>query len=100
MTAFIVVAAAMVAAALLWLLIPLVRTKHVEGVAESRIPAKGLSIAAIAILVPALAVLMYSTLSNWDWKGVQADIARTEQMQGLLKQLEARLQSNPDDIKG
>jgi len=100
MTTFIVVAAAMVAAALLWLLVPFLRAKPVEGAAESRAPGKALSAAAIAVLVPALAAVMYASLSNWDWKGVQEDKARAEQMEGLLTQLEARLKANPDDIKG
>lgn len=100
MTTFIIVAAAMVAAALLWLLLPLLRAKSTDGEIAAAVPAKGISAAAIAILVPALAALMYVSLSNWDWNAVQSDTARSEQLDGLLKQLEARLQSNPDDVNG
>lgn len=100
MTTFIIVAAAMVAAALLWLLLPLLRAKPAEGEVASTAPAKGISAAAIAVLVPALAALMYASLSNWDWNAVESDTARAEQLDGLLKQLEARLQSDPDDVNG
>jgi cytochrome c-type biogenesis protein CcmH len=100
MTAFIVACAAMVAAALLWLLIPLFRAKPVEGGVPATPAERGISAIAVAIIVPALAALMYATLSNWDWNAVESETARTEQLDGLLQQLEARLQSNPDDIDG
>lgn len=100
MTTFIIVAAAMVAAALLWLLLPLFRAKPAEDAVDTRPSTKAWSAAAIAVLVPALAALMYAGLSNWDWKTVESETARAEQLDGLLKQLEARLQSNPDDVNG
>lgn len=104
MTTFIIVAAAMVAAALLWLLLPLWRTKPAEGKATESAHAKSsartISAIAIAVLVPALAALMYAQLSNWDWNQVAADMARSEELAGLQQQLEARLESNPDDAAG
>jgi cytochrome c-type biogenesis protein CcmH len=99
MTVFIIVAAAMVAAALLWLLFPLLRGRRVES-DEPNASGRWISAAAVAFVVPLLAVVMYTTLSNWEWSAVEADTARTEQLDGLLKQLEARLQSNPEDLAG
>src|SRR5688572_23035853 len=100
MTTFIIVAAAMVAAALLWLLLPLVRAKPAEGPSESSSSSRTILAIGIALLVPALAAVMYTTLSNWDWKTVAAETAQAEQLQDLLKQLEARLEKNPDDANG
>jgi cytochrome c-type biogenesis protein CcmH len=100
MTLFIAACAAMVAAALLWLLIPLFRTKPIEGAAETSPTERRISAGVIALVVPALAALMYAGLSNWNWETVEAETARSEQLDGLLQQLEARLQSNPDDING
>jgi cytochrome c-type biogenesis protein CcmH len=97
MTAFIIVAAAMVAAALLWLVLPLLRSKS-EGEGAQR--GRGVAAAAIVLLVPLLAAGMYARLSNWNWNAVDADMARAEQLDGLLQQLEARLESNPDDFDG
>lgn len=100
MTTFIIVAAAMVAAALLWLLLPLFRTKPVDGEVIETSRTRGVSAALVALIVPLLAAGMYTTLSNWDWDAVEADTARAQQLDGLLKQLEARLQSNPEDANG
>jgi cytochrome c-type biogenesis protein CcmH len=100
MTTFIVVCAAMVAAALLWLLIPLLRAKSAEGEVSASPTERRLSAIGVALIVPALAALMYAGLSNWDWDAVETETARAEQLDGLLQQLEARLQSNPEDIDG
>jgi cytochrome c-type biogenesis protein CcmH len=99
MTTFIIVCAAMVAAALLWLVIPLLRAKPIEGDAPRKAE-KGISAGVIALLVPLLAVAMYAGLSNWDWEATAEDSARNAQLSDLLEQLEARLQSNPNDVNG
>ena len=51
MTAFIVVCAAMVAAALLWLLVPLIRARKVDGEGASSTE-RWLTVAAIGLAVP------------------------------------------------
>ncbi|HVF16709.1 MAG TPA: hypothetical protein VNA21_07345 [Steroidobacteraceae bacterium] len=99
MTTFIIVCAAMVAAALLWLIIPLLRAKPAEGDVPRKAE-RGIAAGAIAVLVPLLAVVMYAGLSNWDWKGTAEETARNAQLSDLLEQLEARLQSNPNDVNG
>jgi cytochrome c-type biogenesis protein CcmH len=99
MTTFIIVAAAMVAAALLWLVVPLFRAKTAEG-QDAKSSSRMLSAVALVVFVPALAAVMYASLSNWDWQAIETDVARTEQLDGLLKQLEDRLQANPEDLNG
>jgi cytochrome c-type biogenesis protein CcmH len=99
MTSFLIVCAAMVAAALLWLILPLLRTKPVAD-APAAATERRVSAIAIVLAVPLLAATLYATLSNWDWKGVAEEQARTTQLDGLLKQLEARLQAKPDDVEG
>ena len=99
MTTFIIVCAAMVAAALLWLIVPLLRAKPADG-EPVRKGERRLSAVAVAIAVPALAAGMYAGLSNWNWSTVAADTARSAQLDDLLQQLEARLEANPDDAKG
>lgn len=94
MTTFILVCAAMLAAALLWLLIPLLRAPA-AGRRE-----RGIAGLALALLLPLLAGGMYLALSDWDWQEVQAARERMEQMQGLLVQLEAKLARNPTDVEG
>jgi cytochrome c-type biogenesis protein CcmH len=99
MTNFIIVCAAMVAAALLWLIIPLLRAKPAEGDAPRKAE-RGIAAGVIALLVPLLAVGMYAGLSNWDWKTTAEETARNAQLSDLLEQLEARLQANPNDVNG
>jgi cytochrome c-type biogenesis protein CcmH len=95
-TAFVIVCAAMVAAALLWIIVPLLRgASDAEQRRERRI--SGL---VIAIAVPALAVGMYALLSKWDWQAVEAQAANEAQMDQALAKLESRLTANPQDLKG
>ena len=99
MTGFIIACAAMVAAALLWLIIPLLRAKPADG--DS--PRKGerrVSASLIAVLVPVLAAAMYVTLSNWDWHAAADEQTRAAKLDDLLQQLEARLKTNPEDVNG
>lgn len=97
MTTFIIVCAAMIAAALLWIVLPLLRAKSAG--ADSR-KERRISAIAIALVVPALAAGMYQALSKWNWKEATAQAARQEQMDELLEQLEAKLAANPDDVNG
>ena len=65
MTGFIIACAAMVAAALLWILLPLLRTKSPDAGASRK--ERFISAIALALLVPALAATLYLTLSKWNW---------------------------------
>ncbi len=98
MTAFIIACAAMIAAALLWILLPLLRTKSADA-GESR-KERYVSAFVVALFVPALAVGLYATLSKWNWNESEAAMAREQQMDELLGKLKAKLAENPNDVKG
>lgn len=91
----------MVAVALVWLLLPLLRPRDAttEERTRTRIERRISSIALI-VAVPVLAVALYLHLSNWDWKSTSAQQAQTEEMERSVKELEAKLQSNPNDVDG
>jgi cytochrome c-type biogenesis protein CcmH len=97
-TAFIIACAAMLAAALLWIVLPLLRTKSAEDGGSRK--ERGISAVAVAVLVPALAIGLYATLSNWDWAKPAAAAAQEQQMDDLLQKLQARLAENPNDVEG
>jgi cytochrome c-type biogenesis protein CcmH len=97
-TGFIIACAAMLAAALLWILLPLLRTKSPDA-GESR-KERRLSALAIAVLVPALAATLYMTLSKWNWHETDAAVVREQQMDDLLDKLKAKLADNPNDVNG
>ncbi len=98
MTGFIIACAAMIAAALLWILLPLLRTKSADDGASRN--ERYVSAIAVAVLVPGLAVALYSTLSKWNWNEAGAAMAREQQMDELLGKLKTRLAENPNDVNG
>jgi cytochrome c-type biogenesis protein CcmH len=97
-TGFIIACAAMIAAALLWILLPLLRTRSPE--AGASLKERRISAIAIALFVPALAATLYVTLSKWNWKDADAAVAREQQMDELLDKLKAKLAENPNDVNG
>jgi cytochrome c-type biogenesis protein CcmH len=97
-TGFIIACAAMLAAALLWIVLPLLRTKSAEEGASRK--ERRISAAVIAVFVPALAVGLYAALSKWNWSEASAAMAREQQMDDLLDQLKAKLAANPNDVNG
>lgn len=98
MTGFIIACAAMIAAALLWIVVPLLRTKSVEpGASRKEVRISAL---VIALFVPALAGVLYVTLSKWNWSATSEAVAREQQMDDLLGQLKAKLAENPNDVNG
>jgi cytochrome c-type biogenesis protein CcmH len=97
-TAFIIACAAMLAAALLWIVLPLLRTKSPEESASRA--ERRISALAIVVLVPVLAAALYATLSKWNWSETAAASAREQQMDELLGQLKAKLAANPNDVNG
>jgi cytochrome c-type biogenesis protein CcmH len=89
----------MLAAALLWILLPLVRAPASGDAAATRRERRTSSVL-IAVLVPVVAVAMYSRLSNWDWKTREQEAAQVADMGNMLQQLEAKLASHPGDVTG
>jgi cytochrome c-type biogenesis protein CcmH len=91
----------MVAVALGWLLLPLLRPRDssTEERTRTRVERR-ISSAALVIAIPALAVALYAHLSNWDWKSTTAQQAQAQEMDRSVHELEAKLQANPDDVEG
>jgi cytochrome c-type biogenesis protein CcmH len=99
MTTFVLVCAAMIAAALLWLVLPLLRRQPVDATASPKRDVHA-SAAALVLAVPALATLMYASLSDWDFDQVARQTAASAENDRLLEQLEAKLAENPQDMGG
>ncbi len=102
MTAFIVVCVAMLVAALLWMVLPLLRSSKASESTElaSYRSERRFSGLAVALLVPLLAILMYAGLSNWDWKAVQMETTQAANMEQAIGSLEEKLKQNPDNLEG
>jgi cytochrome c-type biogenesis protein CcmH len=100
-TLFIVLCALMVAVALGWLLWPLIRPREssVEERTRTRLERRVSSIA-LVVAIPSLALALYAHLSNWDWKTTTAQQAQTQSMERSLRELEAKLKGNPNDVEG
>lgn len=99
MTAFAILCAVMLAAALLWITLPLLRPKAPVDTSGTRHERRAASIV-VALSVPVLAIAMYAGLSNWDWQAVQTEAANNADVEEMLKRLEAKLASNPQDVDG
>lgn len=99
MTTFALIGAAMIAAALLWLVWPLLRSKSADD-APSGPRQRRIAAAALALIVPALAALMYAHLSDWDFKRAERQAVAGAETDRLLQQLEAKLAANPRDLEG
>lgn len=93
MTAFIVIAAVMAAAAIAFVAWPLFRART-----EGRGAAGTLVVVALAI--PLCAFLLYSRWSNWDWSESARQQQGTHSMEQAAAMLEARLAQNRDDATG
>src|SRR3954467_15657135 len=91
----------MVVVALGWLLLPLLRPRNssAEERTSTRVERR-ISSVALAIAIPVLAAALYAHLSNWDWKSTTAQQTQAEEMQRSVRELEAKLQSNPQDVEG
>ena len=96
----------MLLAALLWMVLPLLRAPQDTGLATestdlaSYRSERRFSGLAVALLVPVIAVLMYAGLSNWNWKAVQMESAQAANMEQAVAGLEAKLKENPDNLEG
>ena len=93
MTLFIVLSLILTLVAVAIPVVPLLRNS--EGGASP------LSAVTLALAIPAGVVLMYLTVSNYDWQDTPADntqAAAAPDMQAAIAGLEAKLNDNPDDI--
>lgn len=101
MTVFIVVCVAMLVATLVWMVLPLLRSPPAaDADVSSYRKERRLSGAAIALLVPVLAIVMYAGLSNWDWKAAQEEQMQAANMDEAISRLEAKLARDPKNLEG
>lgn len=101
MTLFIIVCVAMLVAALLWMVLPLLRTpKTADADLTSSKKERRVSGAVVTLLVPVLAAVMYAGLSNWDWDAAQMEQAQAANMEESMKRLEQKLAENPKNVDG
>jgi cytochrome c-type biogenesis protein CcmH len=98
-TVFVILSAAMLAAVVLWMALPLLRPKAEVDAAGTRSERRATTLV-LAVIVPVMAAGMYAALSNWDWKKTEADQAAAADMEGMLEKLEEKLAADPDDATG
>jgi cytochrome c-type biogenesis protein CcmH len=99
MTAFAIICAVMLAAALLWITLPLLRPQPPIDPATTRGERRTASLV-MALSVSALAIAMYLGLTNWDWQAAETQAENNANVEDILRQLEAKLASNPQDVEG
>lgn len=99
MTAFVIVCAVMLAAALVWLTLPLIRPRAPIDAAGTGTERRISSIV-LALCVSVTAIAMYAGLSTWDWKEVETGTAKNAAIEDMLKRLEVKLAANPRDVDG
>ncbi|HEY4370257.1 MAG TPA: hypothetical protein VGN07_23700 [Steroidobacteraceae bacterium] len=97
MTAFVIVCAVMLAAALVWITLPLLRPRPPVDPASTRFERRTATIV-VAISVSAVAVAMYVGLSNWNWKAVEADAAQSANAEATIKGLEDKVAVDPKNV--
>lgn len=99
MTVFAIICAVMLAAALLWITLPLLRPQASIDTSGTRGERRAASVV-MALSVSALAIAMYLGLTNWDWRAAQTQAENNANVEGMLRQLETKLASNPQDVQG
>jgi cytochrome c-type biogenesis protein CcmH len=103
-TAFLVVAAAMLLAALGLILVPLLRPRR-DAAANAAVssPATVTSVV-VALVVPIAAVALYAGVTSYPWRGAPATPAGAHDapasIDAAIASLEARLSTHPDDATG
>jgi cytochrome c-type biogenesis protein CcmH len=97
LTAFIAICAIFVAAAIVLIARPLLRSGSAgEGASRARIAA-----AAVAAALPVAAFLLYFSLSRWDWRSpVESPPGAAPDLQRVVAELQQRLASRPEDVEG
>lgn len=97
MTAFVAIAALLLAAAVGLLAWPLLGLRR----AGDPVPRARIAAAAVAILVPVTAILVYAKASNWDWDAPSVPPAVTApDLQRVVSELREKLASEPGDVEG
>ena len=97
MTAFIAICAIFIAAAIVLIAWPLLRS---GGTGEGA-PRAGIAAAVVAAALPVAAFLLYFSLSRWDWRSpVESPPGAAPDLQRVVAELQQRLASRPEDVEG
>jgi cytochrome c-type biogenesis protein CcmH len=98
MTAFVLIAAVMLLAALVLIVRPLL-SPRLSG--EGKLAAEPVAAAIMIVLVPALAAGFYAARSNWQWnRPVDPQEAALLEIQHRVGELSSQLQKNQNDVDG
>lgn len=107
MTTFLIGCAVMIVAALVMMLVPLLRNEPAEGKGEAAAPRAVPAAVAVMVALPLAASAFYGATSNFPWDNpdmLAAGSAGHAQgggsMDEVTTQLEARLEKNPGDADG
>lgn len=104
MTAFFLLAAAMLVAAIGLILVPLLRRRPADGESAVAVPPATTMAVIAALALPITAGGLYLGITSYPWRaGSATAIAPATQptsIEGAIQQLEARLATNPDDATG
>ena len=107
MTTFLLLSAAMVVAALIMLLLPLLRAEPATAKGEPSAPRAVPVAVLVMIALPFGAAALYGNLSSFPWDNPAAATASAGahaqdggSMEEVIAQLEARLQASPGDAEG
>jgi cytochrome c-type biogenesis protein CcmH len=105
--AFAIACAVTLAVVLGWITMPLWRRTAIEPASAveeaANVRERRWATGMVALLVPAIAVGMYVSLSNWDWDPANRErTANSGEMnvEEMLKQLEKKLESDPKNVDG
>lgn len=96
MTAFILLCAAMVLTAVIWVAWPLLRPAAGVDVTATRTERRVL-VAVLALIIPLAAAGLYASLSTWKWN--DASVSHAMQMSRQLGEMQARVRKNPHDLE-
>jgi cytochrome c-type biogenesis protein CcmH len=106
-TTFLIVCAVMIVAALVMMLVPLLRNVPAEGKGETAAPRAVPAAVAVMVALPLAASAFYGATSNFPWDNPGALAAGSAghaegggSMDEVTTQLEARLEQNPGDADG
>jgi cytochrome c-type biogenesis protein CcmH len=106
-TTFLILCAAMIVAALVLVLVPLLRAVPAETQGEKPAPRAVPAAVALMVALPFAATAFYAATSNFPWDnpaavapGGAGHAQEGGSMQEVTAQLEARLQQNPGDVEG
>lgn len=107
MTTFLIVCAVMIVAALVMMLVPLLRNVPAEGKGEAAAPRAVPAAVAVMVALPLAASAFYGATSNFPWENPGALTAGSAghaegggSMDEVTAQLEARLEQSPGDAEG